>query len=91
MVPMIEGLPGGAEWIVLIVVALLLFGGTRLAGIGKGAGRAIREFKEETQSLSGAEKAAQAQKAAATVEAPAAAKPAAEAPAATSESTTPAA
>lgn len=39
------------EWVILAVVALLLFGGTRLAGIGKGAGRAIREFKEETQSV----------------------------------------
>jgi len=51
MHPLIEGLPGGAEWIVLLVVAMLLFGGQRLAGIGKGAGRAVREFKEETQTL----------------------------------------
>ncbi|MGV8849915.1 MAG: twin-arginine translocase TatA/TatE family subunit [Propionibacteriaceae bacterium] len=35
------------EWVILLVVALLLFGGSRLAGMGKGAGRAIREFKEE--------------------------------------------
>ncbi len=39
------------EWIILAVVALLLFGGSRLAGLGKGAGRAIREFKEETQTV----------------------------------------
>lgn len=38
---------GGMEWVILLVVALLLFGGSRLAGMGKGAGRAIREFKEE--------------------------------------------
>lgn len=42
---------GGWEWVILAVVALLLFGGTRLAGIGKSAGKAIREFKEETNSL----------------------------------------
>ena len=41
---------GGWEWVILAVVALLLFGGTRLAGIGKSAGKAIREFKEETAS-----------------------------------------
>lgn len=35
------------EWVILAIVALLLFGGARLAGIGKGAGRAIREFKDE--------------------------------------------
>lgn len=39
------------EWVLLAVVALLLFGGSRLAGLGKGAGRAIREFKEETQTV----------------------------------------
>ncbi len=42
---------GGWEWVILAVIALLLFGGSRLAGIGKNAGRAIREFKEETSSL----------------------------------------
>ncbi|WP_051209263.1 Sec-independent protein translocase subunit TatA/TatB [Propionicicella superfundia] len=49
------GLPGGMEWVIIALVALLIFGGTagaRLAGLGKGAGRAIREFKEETQGLS---------------------------------------
>lgn len=42
---------GGWEWVILAVVALVLFGGARVAGLGKGAGRAIREFKEETSSL----------------------------------------
>jgi len=42
---------GGWEWVILAIVALLLFGGTRLAGVGKSAGKAIREFKEETASL----------------------------------------
>ncbi len=43
------GLPQGSEIIVLLVVVLLLFGGSRLAGMGKGAGRAIREFKDEVK------------------------------------------
>jgi sec-independent protein translocase protein TatA len=42
---------GGWEWVILGLIALLLFGGSRLAGIGKNAGKAIREFKEETASL----------------------------------------
>ncbi len=42
---------GGWEWVILALIALLLFGGSRLAGIGKNAGKAIREFKEETASL----------------------------------------
>lgn len=44
-------MPGGWEWVVLALVALVLFGGSKLAGIGKNAGRAIREFKEETDGL----------------------------------------
>ena len=43
-------MPGGWEWIIIRVVALLLVGGSRLAGLGKGVGRSIREFKEEVKS-----------------------------------------
>jgi sec-independent protein translocase protein TatA len=42
---------GGWEWVILAVVALLLFGGSRLSGIGRSAGKSIREFKEEMSSL----------------------------------------
>lgn len=42
---------GGWEWVIIAVVALLLFGGSKLQGIGKNAGKAIREFKEETAAL----------------------------------------
>jgi len=42
---------GVSEVLILLAVALLLFGGTRLAGLGKSTGRALREFKEETQGL----------------------------------------
>lgn len=45
------GLPQGSEIVILIIVALLVFGGSRIAGLGKGAGRAIREFKEETRAI----------------------------------------
>lgn len=42
---------GGWEWVILAVLALLLFGGSRLAGFGKNAGKSIREFKEEVAVL----------------------------------------
>lgn len=42
---------GGWEWIILAVIALAIFGGNRLANAGKNAGKAIREFKEETATL----------------------------------------
>jgi sec-independent protein translocase protein TatA len=41
---------GGWEIAIIAVVVLVLFGGTKLANIGKNAGKAIREFKEETDA-----------------------------------------
>ncbi|GAA1717437.1 twin-arginine translocase TatA/TatE family subunit [Propioniferax innocua] len=49
-VPLVLGL-GMQELVIILLIALLLFGGSRLAGIGKSSGRAIREFKEETRGL----------------------------------------
>ncbi len=37
---------GPMELVVILIVALLLFGAGRIASIGKGLGQAIREFKE---------------------------------------------
>ncbi len=51
MAPLMFGLPQGSEIVILIIAALIIFGGSKLAGLGKGAGRAIREFKEETKSI----------------------------------------
>lgn len=51
----------GWEWVILIVLALLIFGGSRLAGAGKNAGRALREFKEETRQIKADEERAKAQ------------------------------
>lgn len=61
MAPLIFGLPQGSEIVILILAALLIFGGSKLAGLGKGAGRAIREFKEETNAIK-AEASAKADK-----------------------------
>jgi sec-independent protein translocase protein TatA len=33
------------HWIIVVVVLLLVFGPTRLAGVGKGLGEGIRNFK----------------------------------------------
>lgn len=38
------GLPGGMEWIVIGLVALLLFG-KRLPGVARSLGQAFHEFK----------------------------------------------
>ena len=40
------GTPGVPELIIILVVLLLLFGGTRLPQLAKGMGKSIREFKK---------------------------------------------
>ncbi len=55
--PLVLGL-GVPELLIILAVVLLLFGGARLAGIGKSTGRAIKEFKEETRGLKEADKPA---------------------------------
>lgn len=40
---------GPSELVIILIIVILLFGGSRLAGLGKSAGRALKEFKEETQ------------------------------------------
>lgn len=54
----------GWEWVILILLALLIFGGSKLAGAGKNAGRAIREFREETRQIKADEERAKAEEAA---------------------------
>jgi sec-independent protein translocase protein TatA len=47
---------GAPELLIILAVVLLLFGGSRLAGLGKSTGRALKEFKEETKGLKGEQK-----------------------------------
>ena len=41
---------GGWEWIIILVIVIILFGGSRLAGVGKALGQSIREFREGVRS-----------------------------------------
>ncbi|MCX7929452.1 MAG: twin-arginine translocase TatA/TatE family subunit [Chlorobi bacterium] len=40
------GLPGGMEWLVILLVALLIFGGRKIPELMRGLGSGIREFKQ---------------------------------------------
>jgi len=40
---------GITEILLLIFLALVLFGGSKLSGVGKALGRSIRDFKTELQ------------------------------------------
>jgi sec-independent protein translocase protein TatA len=45
------GMPGGSEWIIILLVVLLLFGAKRLPELAKGLGKSIREFKKATSEV----------------------------------------
>jgi sec-independent protein translocase protein TatA len=51
MIPLAMFGLGVPELLIILAVVLLLFGGSRLAGLGKSTGRALKEFKEETKGL----------------------------------------
>ncbi len=40
------GLPGGSEWILVILGIVLLFGGRKIPELMKGLGQGMKEFKK---------------------------------------------
>jgi sec-independent protein translocase protein TatA len=45
------GMPGGAEWIVIAIAVLVLFGAKKIPDFAKGLGRGIREFKDAVKDV----------------------------------------
>ena len=46
---------GTTELLLILLLAILLFGGSRIAGLGKALGRGIKDFKNEMKSDDGGE------------------------------------
>ncbi len=44
-------MPGGSEWLVIILVALLFFGGKKIPELMRGLGKGIREFNDAKSSV----------------------------------------
>ncbi|HOA37453.1 MAG TPA: twin-arginine translocase TatA/TatE family subunit [Flavihumibacter sp.] len=44
-------MPGGSEWILIILVVLLLFGGRKIPELMRGLGRGIREFNDAKNNV----------------------------------------
>ena len=47
----IAGFLGGYEWIVVVLVVVLLFGGKKIPELAKGLGKGIKEFKSASKEL----------------------------------------
>jgi sec-independent protein translocase protein TatA len=40
---------GGGEWVLILLIILLLFGGTKLPQLAKGLGQSVKEFKKASK------------------------------------------
>ncbi len=47
---------GAQELIIILLIAVVLFGGKKFSGLGKALGTSLREFKEEVNKPDGASK-----------------------------------
>ncbi len=44
-------LPGGGEWLIILLVILILFGGKKIPELMRGIGRGIREFQRAKHAM----------------------------------------
>ncbi len=44
-------MPGGGEWILIVVAILLLFGGKKIPELMRGIGKGMREFNDAKSSV----------------------------------------
>ena len=44
-------MPGGSEWILIVLVVLLMFGGKKIPELMRGVGRGMREFKDAKDNV----------------------------------------
>lgn len=45
-------MPGGSEWILIVLIVLLIFGGRKIPELMKGIGKGIREYKDAKDEVS---------------------------------------
>lgn len=44
-------MPSGGEWIILLIVVIVLFGGKKIPELARGIGKGIREFNDAKDSV----------------------------------------
>lgn len=45
------GMPGTGEWIIVLVVVVVLFGGKKIPELARGIGKGIREFNDAKKGV----------------------------------------
>jgi sec-independent protein translocase protein TatA len=45
------GMPGGTEWLLIILFVIIFFGAKKIPELARGLGRGIREFKDATKGV----------------------------------------
>jgi sec-independent protein translocase protein TatA len=45
------GMPGGSEWILIVLAVLILFGGRKIPEFMRGLGKGIREFNDAKENV----------------------------------------
>lgn len=48
---MLLSMPGGSEWIFIILAVVILFGGKKIPELARGIGKGIRDFKEAKEGV----------------------------------------
>lgn len=45
------GMPGGTEWILILLLVILFFGGKKIPDLMKGIGKGVREFSDAKKQM----------------------------------------
>ena len=45
------GMPGGSEWLIIILFVIIFFGARKIPELARGIGKGIREFKEASKNV----------------------------------------
>ena len=50
-ITLLLSMPGGSEWILIVIVVLLMFGGKKIPELMRGLGKGMREFKDAKDNV----------------------------------------
>ena len=85
---LLVGMPSWQEWLIILLIVIVIFGGSKIAGLGKASGKAIREFKEELKGSDSDKDETTQNQTAPAPPAPAQSAPADQAPSASADAAT---